>query len=271
VSKLRTPNLPPLPRAQSPGTSTGASRPAASNDSQLPSVLDGQGEAGDAQGDDGELKTLPGLPFSPSADPGQNLDSLRTKAGHTTAEPSAQGSEPKETEGASAKDDPQGIASDRQLDSAITRSRGGEGDLSEDFDGHAAHTREVEKALNPDQLSSLVVTAASKGGALDVLNNAQEEGFYFRVREDEAQQQASNDDDELKAAVLEARRLLAGVNGIDEIRAGEDDTGGPVILVVAKRGFTQASFDAVPTKVHRFETLVALPYELLPLRRARVR
>jgi hypothetical protein len=40
-------------------------------------------------------------------------------------------------------------------------------------------------------------------------------------------------------------------------------------LIHVITGFSEASMAKVPSRVHRFPTLVALPFDLLPLRRDR--
>ncbi len=102
--------------------------------------------------------------------------------------------------------------------------------------------------------------------AMKLLRDAQPAGVLFREEPNE-QRADEQGDPELAAAVEEAIRLLFGVPGILRISPGRNEQGEPVVLVVADRGFTQASMDRVPPKVHRFATLVALPYDLLPLKR----
>ncbi len=101
-----------------------------------------------------------------------------------------------------------------------------------------------------------------------LLQDAQEPGKYFRRRNKRgggAKPGEAPDDGDLSAAVDEARRLLAGVKGIEQIGPGENEAGEPVVLIAAARGFTEASMRAVPWHVGRFATLVAVPFELLPL------
>ena len=105
------------------------------------------------------------------------------------------------------------------------------------------------------------------GGAIHILNSAKEPGVYFREEGREDGRTEEDEDPELAEAVEEAIRLLFGVRGIHRIGPGVDDGGQPVIVITTSRGFSHASMRAVPERVHRFKTLVALPYELLPLRR----
>lgn len=77
------------------------------------------------------------------------------------------------------------------------------------------------------------------------------------------------EDPELAAAVEECIAKCFGVRGILRIGPGHNDKLEPVIVVSVTQGFTEASFAAVPQKVHRFATLVAIPFELLPLKKDR--
>jgi len=105
--------------------------------------------------------------------------------------------------------------------------------------------------------------------AFALLREAKERGVLFTedaTREGHTEEQ---DDPELAAAVEEAITLLFGVRGILRIGPGRDDKGGPVIVIVTSQGFGEAALAKVPEKVHRFPTLVAIPFDLLPLRRDR--
>jgi hypothetical protein len=110
-----------------------------------------------------------------------------------------------------------------------------------------------------------------QGGAMHVLNNAREPGGYFQeVGEGSGGAGGAPEeqgDPELAAAVEEAIRILFGVRGIHRIGPGLSAEGEPVVVISTTRGFSESSMRAVPETVHRFKTLVALPYELLPLRR----
>lgn len=105
------------------------------------------------------------------------------------------------------------------------------------------------------------------GGAIHVLNSAQEPGVYFREEEHEGSRNDEQEDPELADAVEECIRLLFGVRGIHRVGPGTNDAGQPVIIISVNRGFSQSSMGAIPEQVHRFKTLVALPYDLLPLKR----
>lgn len=107
------------------------------------------------------------------------------------------------------------------------------------------------------------------GEAMAALHQAQKRGVFFREEPRDGRPDDEREDPELAAAVEECIRLLFGVPGILRVGPGLNEAGMPVILVVASRGFTAASMSAVPPRVHRFDTLLALPFELLPLRRER--
>jgi len=109
-----------------------------------------------------------------------------------------------------------------------------------------------------------------KFSALVALDKAQDPGVYFvddSARENHREEE--EEDPELREAVEECIRLLFGVTGIHHVGPGRNDKGEPVIVVAAATGFTQESMKAVPERVHRFDTLVALPFDLVPLRRTR--
>jgi hypothetical protein len=105
------------------------------------------------------------------------------------------------------------------------------------------------------------------GGAIHMLNNAKAPGVYFREEGRDDGHTEEDEDPELAAAVEEAIRLLFGVRGIHRIGPGQDEAGTPVIVITTSRGFSHVALRAVPERVHRFKTLLAVPYELLPLRR----
>lgn len=107
------------------------------------------------------------------------------------------------------------------------------------------------------------------GSVMAALDEAEEPGVYFREERRQGKRPDEIEDPELAAAVEEAIRLLFGVPGIFRIGAGRNEQAEPVVLIHAGRGFTERSMAAVPDRVHRFRTLVAVPYELLPLRRER--
>ncbi len=110
--------------------------------------------------------------------------------------------------------------------------------------------------------------AARPPDAFAVLHAAQEPGVYFK--EEGSHGRAEQQDPELSAAIEEAIRLLFGVRGILRVSGGFDQEQKPAIIVVATQGFGEASMKLVPPKVHRFETILAVPYDMLPLKRERL-
>jgi hypothetical protein len=116
--------------------------------------------------------------------------------------------------------------------------------------------------------SRMVAMAGDSPGALSAMHQAREPGVFFEEHaHQEGEGRPGGDDPELDAAVEEAIRLLFGVRGIHRISPGLNEAKEPVVLIVANRGFSERSMQAVPPRVRNFPTLVALPYDLLPLRR----
>jgi hypothetical protein len=131
----------------------------------------------------------------------------------------------------------------------------------------AFRTPESAPAAASATLKQTDAPAAPAPGAFSALKEAKEAGVYFRDQSREEGHREEDEDPELAAAVEEAIRLLFGVRGIHHVGPGLDEAGQPVVLIVADAGFGEASLRAVPAKVRRFDTLLALPYDLLPLRR----
>lgn len=123
------------------------------------------------------------------------------------------------------------------------------------------------RAVAPQKLPARPVDP--KFSALVALDGAQDPGFYFVEDRDREGHQEDQEDPELREAVEECIRQLFGVRGIHHVGPGKNDQGEPVIVIAAAEGFTQESMRAVPERVHRFATLVALPFDLVPLRRSR--
>jgi len=105
--------------------------------------------------------------------------------------------------------------------------------------------------------------------ALVALDNAQEPGVFFQEDQGREGHSEEQEDPELREAVEECIRLLFGVRGIHHVGPGKNERGEPVIVISASDGFTAESMKVVPERVHRFATLIALPFDLVPLRRAR--
>jgi hypothetical protein len=105
--------------------------------------------------------------------------------------------------------------------------------------------------------------------AFALLKEARDKGVLFV--EDALQEGHSEDreDPEHAAAVEECIRLCFGMRGILRIGPGHNDKAEPIIVVATTNGFSDASLALVPEKVHRFATLIAIPFDLLPLKRER--
>lgn len=124
-------------------------------------------------------------------------------------------------------------------------------------------------ALQKQVLAGAPARTERPPDAFALLREAKERGVLFTedaTREGHTEEQ---DDPELAAAVEQAITLLFGVRGVLRIGPGRDDKGAPVIVIVTTQGFGEAALAKVPEKVHRFPTLVAIPFDLLPLRRDR--
>lgn len=147
--------------------------------------------------------------------------------------------------------------------------------------GHLGQTTGTQPALNaqPIQSKSPVNAVAQTRPALapppsnrppdafQLLHQAQEKGVYFK--EDGLGGGQEREDPELAAAVEEAIRLLFGVRGILRVGPGKNMEDEPVVVVVATQGFGEAALKQVPPAVHRFPTLLAIPFDLLPLKKER--
>lgn len=103
--------------------------------------------------------------------------------------------------------------------------------------------------------------------AFALLKEARDKGVLFV--EDALKEGHSEDqeDPELAAAVEECIAKCFGVRGILRIGPGHNDKNEPIIVVATTHGFSDASLARVPEKVHRFATLIAIPFDLLPLKR----
>ncbi|HVE82473.1 MAG TPA: hypothetical protein VND93_06485 [Myxococcales bacterium] len=120
-------------------------------------------------------------------------------------------------------------------------------------------------AMQPPPLPG---AAKAKGTLYELLENAKEPGVLYTEDDEREGGRGEEEDPELAEAVEECIRLLFGVRGIHHIGPGTNDQGETVIVVAAGQGFGEESMRRVPERVGRFKTLVALPFDLLPLRRA---
>jgi hypothetical protein len=134
------------------------------------------------------------------------------------------------------------------------------------FEAVKSSTQQKDRSGAPP--SQVVPLAGDSPGALSAMHQAREPGVFFEEHaHQDGEGRPGGEDPELEAAVEEAIRLLFGVRGIHRISPGVNEAKEPVVLIVANRGFSEKSMQAVPPRVRNFPTLVALPYDLLPLRR----
>ena len=133
-----------------------------------------------------------------------------------------------------------------------------------------------ELAKSEHVQSSRAVAAAAAKAATDhpqdafaLLNQAQPKGVFFKEEEHDGAHPEDRDDPELAAAVEETIRTLFGVRGILRVGPGRNEANEPVVVVVAAHGFTDVALLKVPPKVHKFDTLLAVPFDVLPLRKER--
>jgi len=136
----------------------------------------------------------------------------------------------------------------------------------------AASTRQTRESLGAEVSQQLPPSRSDGQDPFSALNRAQEPGVYFKEDEDGGNGGRRNDgesavDPELEEALEETLQLLFGVSGIHRVSPGTDDTGAPVVLIFATRGFGAPSMARIPEEVRGFKTLLVLPYQLLPLRR----
>lgn len=124
-------------------------------------------------------------------------------------------------------------------------------------------------AVGQVKLTGQLAKAERPPDAFALLKEAKEKGVLFT--EDALKEGHSEDqeDPELNAAVEECIRQCFGLRGILRIGPGHNDKNEPIIVVATTNGFTDASFAKVPEKISRFPTLIAIPFELLPLKRER--
>lgn len=143
------------------------------------------------------------------------------------------------------------------------------------FESAQARMQELKKAADLQKLQTPPpprLSGGNTGDAMKALHNARENGVFFKEEGFGGANRPDEEavDPELEAAIEECIRLLFGVQGILRVGPGVNDANEPVVIVVATRGFSAKSLTVVPQTVHRFKTLLALPFELLPLRRERL-
>jgi hypothetical protein len=135
--------------------------------------------------------------------------------------------------------------------------------------GASGMARQTQKlAMQPPPLPG---ADKPKGTLYELLENAKEPGVLFKEDDDEGnaggQGQEEEADPELMEAVDECIQRLFGVRGIHHIGPGTNDAGEKVIVIATAQGFGEESMRRVPAEVRGFKTLVALPFDLLPLKR----
>jgi hypothetical protein len=136
-------------------------------------------------------------------------------------------------------------------------------------------------AARPDATSGAQRTLAARvlGGssarperppdAFALLKDARAQGILFTEDAPADGRHEEQEDPALAEAVEACRRLCAGVKGVLRIGPGRNEQGEPVVVATAGPGFGEASLARVPAQVLGFATLVAIPFDLLPLRRER--
>lgn len=105
--------------------------------------------------------------------------------------------------------------------------------------------------------------------AFALLREAKERGVLFKEDWEREGHSEDQDDPELAAAVEEVISRLFGKAGILRVGPGRNEQEEQVVVVVATQGFSEASLSAIPEKAGRFPTMLALSFDLLPLRRER--
>jgi hypothetical protein len=113
--------------------------------------------------------------------------------------------------------------------------------------------------------------AAPKGTLYELLENAKEPGVLFKEDDDEGNAGEGGEEEEedpaLMEAVEECIQRLFGVRGIHHIGPGTNEAGEKVIIIATTQGFGEESMRRVPAEVRGYKALVALPFDLLPLKR----
>lgn len=105
--------------------------------------------------------------------------------------------------------------------------------------------------------------------AFALLREAKDRGVLFKEDWEREGHSEDQDDPELAAAVEEVIQRLFGKLGILRVGPGRNDSEEQVVVVVATNGFNQSSLEAIPERAGRFATMLALSFDLLPLRRER--
>lgn len=135
-----------------------------------------------------------------------------------------------------------------------------------------ARSRAAGPALSPSLFSAPpapLPVRPRKTGAFAATEDAREPGIFLKDESFAEGHSEDDEDPELREAVEETISILFGVRGIHHVGPGRNERDERVVVVAAGLDFTQESLEQVPARVHRFETVLAVPFELLPLRRPR--
>jgi hypothetical protein len=120
-----------------------------------------------------------------------------------------------------------------------------------------------------NKLAGEVARPEKPPDAFMLLKDAKDAGVLFTedaLREGHSEDQ---DDPALAEAVEECIRQCFGLRGILRIGPGQNDQHEPIIVVAITHGVTDVSLAKIPAVVRGFPTLVAIPFDLLPLKRER--
>jgi hypothetical protein len=105
--------------------------------------------------------------------------------------------------------------------------------------------------------------------AYAALRQAKDKGVLLKEDWEREGHSEDQDDPELAAAVEDVIARLFGRAGVLRVGPGRDEADAAVVVVVATHGFSDASLAAVPARSGRFPVMLALSFDLLPLRRER--
>jgi hypothetical protein len=120
-----------------------------------------------------------------------------------------------------------------------------------------------------NKLAGEVARPEKPPDAFKLLKEAKDKGELFT--EDALRDGHSEDQEDpaLAEAVEECIRQCFGLRGILRIGPGKNDKQEAIIVVAITQGFTDVSLAKVPAAVNGFPTLIAIPFDLLPLKRER--
>src|SRR5438105_3945074 len=122
--------------------------------------------------------------------------------------------------------------------------------------GHAHH--------DPHDIAHAQHMAEALGWTPD--NSAEAEENKREADEEREGTTEGQEDPELAAAVEECIAKMFGVKGILRIGPGRNQADEPVVVIIVAQGFGEASMRVVPEKAGKFPTLLALPFDVLPLK-----